>query len=160
MSGDERGLRGSVEDIQRAAETLLPELTRRLREHGLGELEVRHGALRLRIRAAGDAPAASASTAASADAAVATPPDPAAADASRGPRSVVSPAVGIFVYGEGLGPGLEVSGGDPLGHVDMLGVQYDVRAPAGGRISHLVAETGEAVEYGQVLMELEPEAAA
>ena len=74
--------------------------------------------------------------------------------------TVVSPAVGVFVYGEGLGPGMAVNGGDPLGHVEMLGVRYDVRAPAAGRVSHLVAETGEAVEYGQVLIELETAASA
>jgi biotin carboxyl carrier protein len=41
----------------------------------------------------------------------------------------------------------------------MLGVRHDVRAPRGGTVRHLVAESGEAVEYGQVVVELEsPEA--
>jgi biotin carboxyl carrier protein len=31
-----------------------------------------------------------------------------------------------------------------------------VRVPADGTIRNLVAETGEAVEYGQTLVELEP----
>ena len=38
----------------------------------------------------------------------------------------------------------------------MLGVRHDVRAPRSGTVSHLVAESGEPVEYGQVLVELEP----
>ena len=68
---------------------------------------------------------------------------------------VASPAVGFFVYADGLGPGLEVAKGDELGHVEMLGVRHDVRAPRGGTVRHLVAESGEAVEYGQVVLELE-----
>ena len=73
---------------------------------------------------------------------------------------VASPAVGFFVFAEGLGPGLEVSKGDELGHVEMLGVRHDVRAPRGGTVGHLVAESGEAVEYGQVVLELETAEAA
>jgi biotin carboxyl carrier protein len=70
--------------------------------------------------------------------------------------AVASPAVGFFVYAEGLGPGLTVEKGDALGQVEMLGIRHDVRAPRGGTVRHLVAETGEAVEYGQTVLELEP----
>ena len=74
----------------------------------------------------------------------------------RSPIGVSSPAVGFFVYADGLGPGLAVTKGDELGHVEMLGVRHDVRAPRGGMVRNLVAESGEAVEYGQVVVELEP----
>jgi biotin carboxyl carrier protein len=69
---------------------------------------------------------------------------------------VVSPAVGFFVYADGLGPGLDVTKGDAVGHVEMLGVKHDVRAPRAGTVRHLVAESGEAVEYGQTVVEIEP----
>ena len=69
---------------------------------------------------------------------------------------MTSPAVGFFVYADGLGPGQPVAKGDALGHVEMLGVRHDVRAPRSGTVRNLVAETGEAVEYGQVVVELEP----
>ena len=68
---------------------------------------------------------------------------------------VASPAVGFFVYADGLGPGLAVEKGDALGQVEMLGIRHDVRAPRRGTVRHLVAESGEAVEYGQVVLELE-----
>ena len=148
----------ALDAVRRAATRLLPELSRRLTEHGLGEVEVRHGEVRVRVRASPQAPGRRET-----DASGPTAASPAVTDAGDGgapqpgATAVVSPAVGIFVYGEGLGPGLNVSAGDPLGRVEMLGVQYDVRAPETGRVSHLVAETGEAVEYGQVLIELEPE---
>ena len=53
-----------------------------------------------------------------------------------------------------------VTKGDRIGYVEMLGVRHDVQAPRAGLVSHLVAESGEAVEYGQVVVEIEPEAAA
>jgi biotin carboxyl carrier protein len=90
------------------------------------------------------------------DATVAQPaPIPPSQPAAGATLGVASPAVGFFVFADGLGPGLQVTKGDPLGHVEMLGVRHDVRAPRGGRVSHLVAESGEAVEYGQVVLELE-----
>ncbi len=128
---------------------LIPELSERLRRHGLGEIEVRSGDLRLRVSggAATSAPRPDATPAAAAN------PSPTPAQS---PDGVSSPAVGYFMYGDTLGPGLAVEKGDTLGHVDVLGVRHDVRAPRTGVVRNLVAETGEAVEYGQTLLELEP----
>ena len=141
----------ALEAVSRAAARLVPELTERLARHALGEIEVSHGDLRLRVAAAPGAarPAAHPAVAAAVPAAAA----PAIVPGSVG---VASPAVGFFVYADGLGPGLAVSKGDELGHVEMLGVRHDVRAPRAGTVGHLVAESGEAVEYGQVVVELEP----
>jgi len=156
----------AVDLIARAADDLIPQLVERLERHGLGEIEVAHGQLRLRVAAgtgaAGTGPARTAAdpavttTAAGGEASVTTGgvPEPA------GGMGVASPAVGFFVYADGLGPGLSVEKGDALGHVEMLGVRHDVRAPRRGTVRHLVAESGEAVEYGQVVVELEPTEAA
>jgi acetyl-CoA carboxylase biotin carboxyl carrier protein len=148
----------ALERIRAAAERLLPELTERLRRHGLGEIEVADGDLRLRVAAVPGpadpsptpAPAAEAASHETEGGAVAASPEPAAATVG-----VASPAVGFFVYADGLGPGLTVGKGDELGHVEMLGVRHEVVAPRGGTVRHLVAESGEAVEYGQVVLELE-----
>ena len=141
----------ALDEIARAASELVPDLTERLARHGLGELEVTDGDLRLRLRGVIRAPAASDG---STDAAVGPERNPHPhADDSGVP--VGSPAVGFFVYADGLGPGLEVGKGDALGHVEMLGVRHEVRAPRGGTVRSLVAESGEAVEYGQVVIELE-----
>jgi biotin carboxyl carrier protein len=140
-----------LDEIARAASDLVPQLTERLARHGLGELEVTDGELRLRVR--GNLGGPSAAT----DRAPAVPagsnPDSHVDDTG---VPVGSPAVGFFVYADGLGPGLEVGKGDSLGHVEMLGVRHEVRAPRGGTVRSLVAESGEAVEYGQVVIELEP----
>jgi acetyl-CoA carboxylase biotin carboxyl carrier protein len=143
-----------LEQIERAAAELIPQLTERLAQHGLGEIEVRHGDLRVRVARAIEQPAVVSRPAAPSHHTVPTdrvgvvPSGPSA-------QGVTSPAVGFFVYADGLGPGLPVDKGDELGHVEMLGVRHDVRAPRRGLVRNLVTETGEAVEYGQLLIEME-----
>jgi biotin carboxyl carrier protein len=135
------------------AERLIPALRDRLVEHGLGEIEVRDDDLRIRVTAArGGRSVAAASSVAPATESRRHEPQPAPAP---GNDPVASPGVGYFLYADGLGPGLEVRAGDVIGHVEVLGVRHDVRAPSDGVVRHLVAETGEAVEYGQTLVELE-----
>jgi len=144
-----------LELIRRAADELLPQLTERLARHGLGQLEVRQGELRMRVVAPPEASSAvSISPRDAVDQSGASPVSPAPPAASH--HGVTSPAVGFFVFGEGLGPGVGVQKGDALGFVEMLGVRHDVRAPRSGVVSNLVTEAGEPVEYGQLLIELEP----
>jgi acetyl-CoA carboxylase biotin carboxyl carrier protein len=143
----------SVDDalnaIERAAADLVPQLSERLRRHGLAEIEIRHGPLRLRV-AAPPAGAAAPPAARQEGTPVAAPAVPATPDSS----GIQAPAVGFFVYADGLGPGLAVEKGDALGWVEMLGIRHDVRAPRRGTVRNLVAESGEPVEYGQVVLEL------
>jgi acetyl-CoA carboxylase biotin carboxyl carrier protein len=146
-----------LQQIERAAAELIPQLTERLAQHGLGEIEVRHGELRIRVaRAVDSAPAATPARSAAAPAQGAVPSERVGVvPSSPSAQGVTSPAVGFFVYADGLGPGLPVDKGDELGHVEMLGVRHDVRAPRRGLVRNLVTETGEAVEYGQLLIEME-----
>jgi acetyl-CoA carboxylase biotin carboxyl carrier protein len=150
-----------LKQIERAAAELIPQLSERLAQHGLGEIEVRQGDLRVRVARALERTPASAPAGQPA-ARAATPVPTVAGDGvgvvASGPsaQGVTSPAVGFFVYADGLGPGLPVDKGDELGHVEMLGVRHDVRAPRRGKVRNLVTETGEAVEYGQLLIEMEP----
>jgi acetyl-CoA carboxylase biotin carboxyl carrier protein len=144
----------ALDAIARAAAELVPQLSERLARHRLGEIEVSDGELRLRVVAA---PGTSALAPGEPAAASAVPQPEPSAISTNAPTAlgVASPAVGFFVYADGLGPGLSVTKGDALGHVEMLGVRHDVRAPRGGTVRNLVAESGEAVEYGQVVVELE-----
>jgi biotin carboxyl carrier protein len=142
--------------VELAASEIIPRLSERLARHQLGEVEVRQGSLRVRV-VAGARPAAPAAQPAREEAPAARRQAPASSQpAGGGSHGVTSPAVGYFGFADGLGPGLAVEKGDPLGHVEMLGVRHDVLAPRRGTVSHLVAEAGEPVEYGQVLVELEP----
>lgn len=156
MTDSERDL----EAIEHAAAELLPQLRERLLRHGLGEIEVRVGELRMRV--AGPAPTAAGPAVGAATGKAAEPASVEPVSDGREPvtgHGVSSPAVGFFVYGDGLGPGIAVEKGDALGYVEMLGVRHEVRAPRRGTVRNLVAESGEPVEYGQVVMELEPAAA-
>src|SRR6186997_2774894 len=122
-----------AEAISAVADELVPQLAERLRRHGLGEIEVRRGDLRLRISAAPGAPVSQASASQQTSGAL------------RAPTSAAAPEpapVGFFVYADGLGPGLALAKGDSVGHVEMLGVRHDVRAPRGGMVRNLVAESG------------------
>jgi acetyl-CoA carboxylase biotin carboxyl carrier protein len=146
-----------LDAIARAADELVPQLTERLSRHGLGEIEVARGELRLRVARASVPPSpAPQLPRAEGRSASSAPPSPSAPTG----LGVASPAVGFFVYADGLGPGLAVEKGDALGQVEMLGIRHDVRAPRRGTVRNLVAESGEAVEYGQVVLELEPQEAS
>lgn len=145
---------GALEAIATAANRLVPALTERLTRHGLGEIEISHGDLRLRV-------ARTVTVASRPQPAITTTgTTPSSSVSQTSPVGVASPAVGYFMYADGLGPGLDVEKGDALGQVEMLGVRHDVRAPRQGTVRNLVAESGEAVEYGQVVVELEPQEAA
>ena len=150
-----------LEQIARAANELVPELTQRLKRQGLGELEVRKGSLRVRVAATPDAaqPVPGGPRVVASSISGSPNPPRTATDgggtAAPSAHGVTSPAVGFFAYADGLGPGLAVEKGDALGHVEMLGVRHDVRAPRSGTVRNLVTEAGEPVEYGQLLIELE-----
>ena len=70
--------------------------------------------------------------------------------------AAASPAVGYFTPATALAVGQAVAAGDTLGSVDVLGIAQDVTAPMGGIVSAVLAEVGQAVEYGQVLVEIDP----
>lgn len=145
-----------LKQVERAASQLVPQLTARLAQLGLGEIEVRQGELRVRVARALDAQAAPTPPRAGAAQQASLPPDRVGVVASTpSAHGVTSPAVGFFIFADGLGPGLGVDKGDELGHVEMLGVRHEVRAPRRGTVRNLVTEAGEAVEYGQLLIELE-----
>ena len=144
----------SVKAIARAAADLVPPLTERLTRLGLGEIEIRHGDLRVRV-AAGPPPAPGAGMDVSVTRPAVEVTTTPGTSAEQKLEPVTSPAVGHFVYAEGLDPGLAVSAGTEIGFVEMLGVRHEVRASGDGVVRHLVAESGEPVEYGQLLIEVD-----
>jgi acetyl-CoA carboxylase biotin carboxyl carrier protein len=152
--------------IERLADDLLPSLVSRLAGTGLGELEVREGEWRVRLRRTGERRA----TERSGRSARSSGRD-AARQASRGhepsapvghdlagahrPLLATSPAVGVFRARAELHTGLRVREGERVGFVDLLGVPQEVVAPADGVVEVLFVEDGDAVEYGQPLLAFE-----
>jgi acetyl-CoA carboxylase biotin carboxyl carrier protein len=153
--------------IATLADDLLPALIAKLAASGLGEIEIREGAWKARLRKpAGTGrsavrgvvePHAAAVRSAAvergrAEEARAGRAEPEAEDV---PIMATSPAVGVFQPRKGLEAGMQVRAGERLGTVDVLGVREDVVSPIDGIIGTSLAEAGEAVEYGQPLMRIE-----
>jgi biotin carboxyl carrier protein len=162
--------RRNHEAIARLADDLLPALIAKLASSGLGEIEVREGGwkARLRMPAVAAVPAARAAESHAAHgttrAAAAHSrtedrdrrlrPEP---DVVEEPGRVAakSPAVGIYSPRRDLVVGMRVRAGDRIGSVNVLGVGQDVVSPVDGVIGSSLAEAGEAVEYGQDLVRIE-----
>jgi len=132
--------------LEPLTEEVLPALIARLRASRLGELEVRTDSWRIRLRR--DVNVARQHAGA----------DSASDEAGLGHHAGVarSPAVGYFNPAASLVVGQTVLAGDSLGSVDVLGIVQDVAAPTGGIVSRVLAETGQAVEYGQALADIDP----
>jgi biotin carboxyl carrier protein len=154
--------------IGRLADELLPALVAKLGASGLGELDVREGGWRIRLRMPADARAARRATGPgraghpTAAAHAAPAPRPAApalapeADPEPATRALAtSPAVGFYWPRPELGAGARVRAGDPLGTIDVLGVPQEVVSPADGIVGASLVEPGDPVEYGQEVVEIE-----
>jgi biotin carboxyl carrier protein len=155
--------------LARLADTLVPALVAKLTASGLGELEIREGEWKVRVRrppggagGAGarrqDRPRIGLHTAA---AEAHRPPAarPAAQAEAADPRRAValSPTVGMFR--PGLSVGAKVRAGDRIAVVDLLGIPQDVTAPIDGTLVEIYPDAGEAVEYGEEIaaVEADPE---
>ena len=158
--------------IERLTEDLLPALIAKLGATGLGEMEVREGGWRVRLRRPADGQPAVRSR---------RPADRSAGDRpERGPdrpterqlrslhrpleaktartqsRAVAtSPAVGIYRPRADLAVGARVRAGDRVGAVDILGVAQEVVAPVDGILGSSLVGSGDAVEYGQEILVIE-----
>jgi len=128
---------------------VLPALIARLRSSRLGELEIRTAGWHVRLRRDGSAAPSSAATAGQVLAG-----GDGVAELNGGIAR--SPAVGYFTPAPGLAMGQSVSAGDLLGNIDVLGISQEVIAPSSGIVSRVLAEDGQAVEYGQPLAEIDP----
>jgi biotin carboxyl carrier protein len=173
--------RRSPDDDERAADhaaidrltgELLPALIAKLGATGLGELEVREGAWRVRLRRPAGPPVGTrerrvsdrGGAERSMDRVPERPPraqhlhphpEPPASARSDSRSVATSPAVGIYQPRKDLTIGSRVRAGDRLGAVDMLGVAQEVVAPIDGVVGTSLVEPGEAVEYGQELIVVE-----
>ncbi len=156
--------------IDRLTAELLPALIAKLGATGLGELEVREGAWRVRLRRPASAGSGGSRDRRAGDRAASERsgergperppraqhlhphPEPPSTARSDGQGVATSPAVGVFQPRKDLSVGTRVLAGDRLGAVDMLGVAQEVIAPIDGIVGETLVEPGDAVEYGQELL--------
>ncbi|HEY4190312.1 MAG TPA: hypothetical protein VGM28_07820 [Candidatus Limnocylindrales bacterium] len=153
--------------LGRLSESLVPPLVQKLATSGLGELEVREGDWRIRLRRAAPTAAATrrverprlvsqAERDGRRDAPGALAPAGPAAQAAGGGEAasgspdrtmVLSPAVGVFQPGAKVGT--QVRAGDRIAVVDLLGIAQDVTSPIDGTLVEVFPQAGEAVEYAE-----------
>lgn len=156
--------------MARLGRDVLPALIDRLAHSELGELEVRENGWRVRLRrpvaalvegaaaSNGSRPAAGVEPANTRVIAGAANPHAAPERAARPEpvRGVVnSPAVGYFVPRDGVGVGAALRAGDPIGHIDVLGVRHEIVSPQDGTLREIEVEPGAAVEYGEPIARVE-----
>jgi acetyl-CoA carboxylase biotin carboxyl carrier protein len=141
-------------DLARLSETLVPALIAKLNVSGLGELEVREGGWRIRLRRpAGPGPGRrERSRPGGLMGGAPVVARPAAAGEAAEPRdphrvSATAPAVGVFRTVGKIGS--RVRQGDRIGVVDLLGIAQPVAAPSDGILVEFLVESGEPVEYGE-----------
>jgi acetyl-CoA carboxylase biotin carboxyl carrier protein len=147
--------------IEGLADELLPALIAKLGASGLGELEVREGAWKVRLRRSADGSSSGPKSSSGRSARPAPGhldhPHPPAGDPPADPyrAAATSPAVGIYHARPEITSGSRVRAGDRIASVDVLGIPQEVVAPVNGIVGAGLVENGDAVEYGQELVWIE-----
>lgn len=141
---------------------LIAELTELLEINNLTEIEVQRGACRVRVARNGAAFAApapvNAATAASVDA---NAPAVTTADHAHHPGVVNSPMVGTAYRSPEPGAkpfveeGSEVTAGQTLFVVEAMKTMNAIPAPRAGKVTKILVEDGQPVEFGEPLLILE-----
>jgi biotin carboxyl carrier protein len=154
--------------MERLASRLVPVLAARLEATGMAEIEVTEEGARVRVRrTVGAHPSGVADSVPRGHGRVLpalVAVGPGALDGGSrtsaahrtDPGVATSPAVGYFSPAEGIGAGSPVAAGERIGSVDVLGVGHEVAAPIDGVVTQVHIEPGQAVEYGQTLVTVEP----
>jgi oxaloacetate decarboxylase alpha subunit len=155
--GDESLAAGGVEQVR--AERIR-ELVRIVQETGVGEITVEEDGMRVSVRRTADAPAPI--FAAAPEASEFEPEPAAAAFPSNGFVRVESPMVGTFYRAPqpGAPPFVEegdaVAAGQTLCILEAMKLMNEVKAEIEAVVRGIHASDSDAVEYGQLLFELEP----
>ena len=150
--------------LERRESERLRDLIRVVQESGIGELTIEEGEWRVTVRRSSEGAAAPVAAvpiapAAPADPAVTDPPLPPPAD---GTIRIESPMVGTFYRAPAPGEppfveeGDAVAPGQTLCILEAMKLMNEVKADQEALIRRVCVENAEAVEYGQLLFELEP----
>jgi acetyl-CoA carboxylase biotin carboxyl carrier protein len=151
---------GDVFDLKK-----LRQLIELMNEHDLGEVDLKQGSSRVRLRRGGEpaAPIEVRQSGASAGAGSRAAAPPAAAAASEEHLVVIkSPMVGTFYASPSPDAAAFVKVGDRVGRettvciVEAMKVFNEIPAEASGQIVAVLVETGAPVEFGQPLFKVDP----
>ena len=157
-----------TEKKTKAEQDLIRELADLLTETGLSEIEIERKDLRVRVARGGGAAtaavapattAAAPSSATPAASAGETPPQP--SDLENYPGTVISPMVGTAYRSPEPGAqpfvevGAEVSEGQTVMIVEAMKTMNQIPSPRSGKVTQILVENGQPVEFGQPLIVVE-----
>ncbi len=154
--------RADIFDVKKVR--LLIEL---MKEHDLSELDLRQAENRVRIRRGGEVITSSAPAVGAAPASTPQPAAVAAAPADVADSRMLvikSPMVGTFYKASGPDSPAFVKVGDRIGPektvciIEAMKVFNEIPAGISGQVVAILVENGAAVEFGQPLMKVDPEA--
>ena len=153
-------------DPDRRAVALTRQLAALLSQLGLSEIEVEAAGVRVRLHRATPVPLAPHHTPAAGAGAPAMPAtasaEPVAVDAAAGTVPIEAPMVGTFYRAPSPTAGPYVREGDVVKEnqvvciIEAMTLMNEIESKVGGRIVKILAENGQAVEYGQPLFLIEP----
>ncbi len=141
---------------------LIEEMLQLMEERGLVELEIEQQGMRIRLKKATAAPASVIEYAAApapglAAAASAKPAEPVS------PKTQIkSPMVGTFYRAPSpdapafVEVGQEIAVGQVICIIEAMKLMNEIKAEVAGRVSEIHIQSGDAVEFSQVLFSLEP----
>jgi acetyl-CoA carboxylase biotin carboxyl carrier protein len=141
-----------------------------MRENDLLEVEIEEEGRKVRLKKKGDVSCAApvpafANAPAPGAAPHASPPPPAAPAADAGLLTIHSPMVGTFYRSAKPDAEAFVEAGDEVAEdtvlciIEAMKVMNEIKAEMKGRVERILAENGEAVEFGQPLFLIRPAAA-
>ena len=153
-------------DPDRRAVALTRRLAALLSQLGLSEIEVEAAGVRVRLHRATPVPLAPHHTAAAGALAPAMPAaaaEPVPIDAAPGTVPIEAPMVGTFYRAPSPTAGPYVREGDIVKEsqvvciIEAMKLMNEIESKVGGRIVKILAENGQAVEYGQPLFLVDPQ---
>ena len=141
---------------------LIRELARLLDETGLSEIEIERAGLRVRVgRSGGNVTNITSHGAPAAAPLSAAPTAVAPADLAKHPGAVTSPMVGTAYRGASPGSapfvdlGSKVVVGETLLIIEAMKTMNQIPAPRSGRVSQILIEDGQPVEFAEPLLVIE-----
>ena len=152
-----------VRSSEREAFRLIEEMLQLMESRGLVELEMEHQGLRIRLKKASSsqAPQLVEYVAGVPQAAAGQP----AAKSAEGRRIVIkSPMVGTFYRAPApdappfLEVGQDIEVGQVVCIIEAMKLMNEIKSEVAGRVIEVLVENGDAVEFGQPLLALEPRA--
>ena len=137
---------------------LIRQLAKLLEETGLNEIEVEQDGNRIRVGRGGRAVSANVPAAPVAAAPAAPAPS---ADPAKHPGAVTSPMVGTAYLAPSPGAkpfieiGSHVKAGDTILIVEAMKTMNQIPAPRSGKVTQILVEDGQPVEFGEALVIVE-----